>query len=93
MTDAQWKERLLRIAYESQWADREFRKKCVTLGIVTFLRETPTRRWYTVRYRGRYITTLFGDVEDKSKLLTMWSVIRTAEQLIEEVEGVKHESN
>lgn len=92
MTDAQWKVRVKQIAYESQWEDRAFRKKCVTQGIVTFgIEEGGT--YYTVKYRDRYVTLLFGDKEDKLKLKAVWNVIRIAEQLIKEVEGVENESN
>ena len=90
MTDAQWNVRLKQIAYESQWADREFRKECVTQGIVMFSRENGSK-WYTVRYRDRYVCMLFNEIEDKRILMAVWSAIRTAEQLLEEVKGVKHD--
>ena len=81
MTDAQWKVRVKQITYESQWEDRAFRKKCVTQGIVTFSKEGGLT-YYTVRYRDRYVTMLFGDVEEKLKLKAVWNVIRRAEQFI-----------
>ena len=92
MTDKQWKERLIHIAEESRYEDRNFRKKCVTQGIVSFDRED-NDRFYTVRYRSSYVATLFGDFTDRYKLMTMWNVVRIAEETIEKIEGVKHESN
>jgi len=38
-----------------------------------------------------YVATLFGDYTDKYKLMTMWNVVRIAEETIEKIEGVKHE--
>ena len=91
MTDAQWKARLEQITAESRYEYRAFRKECVTQGIVTFNRNKDDR-YYTVRYRYLYVATLFGDNTDKYKLMTMWNVVRIAEQLLKAVEGVKHES-
>ena len=92
MTEAQWKVRLEQISAESKWDDRDFRKKCVTQKIVTFSRDKDSR-YYTVRYRYLYVASLFGDYTDKYKLMTMWNVVRIAEETIEKIEGVKHESN
>ena len=98
MTDAQWKIRLEQISNKSQWEDRIFRKECVTQGIVTFNRVGECK-CFTVRYRNLYVASLFGGIEDKYKLMTMWNVIRIAEQLLKAeqfakgIEGVKHESN
>ena len=99
MTDAQWKVRLKQISSESLWEDRAFRKECVTQGIVTFIREYPSCKCYTIRYRGLYVASLFGGIEDKYKLMTMWNVIRISEQLLKAerfvkgIEGVENESN
>lgn len=99
MTDAQWEVRLSHVHAKSQWEDRTFRKECVTQGIVKFSNEDDVCKCYTVRYRGLYVATLWGDTTDKYKLMTMWNVIRTAEQLLKAeqfvkgIEGVKHESN
>lgn len=92
MTDAQWKVKLEQISAESKWNDRAFRKECVTQNIVTFNRDKDCR-YYTVRYRYLYVATLFGDYTDKYKLMTMWNVVRIAEQLLKAVEGVKHDCN
>ena len=92
MTKAQWEVRLEQISAESMWDDRIFRKECVTQKIVTFNRVKDSR-YYTVRYRYLYVASLFGDYTDKYKLMTIWNVVRIAEQLLKAVEGVKHESN
>lgn len=90
MTDAQWKARLEQITAESQYEYRKFRKKCVTQGIVTFIRNNG---YYDMKYRDRYVATLFGDRTDKLKLTVVWCTIYAAEETIEMIEGVKHESN
>ena len=92
MTDAQWKARLEQITAESQYEYRAFRKECVTQGIVTFNRENGNP-FITVRYRDRYVATLFGEKTDKRILLAVWNTVFTAEETIEKIEGVKHETN
>lgn len=92
MTDAQWKVRLEQVTAESKYEYREFRKKCVTQGIVTFGRENGSP-YYIMRYRDRYVTMLWGDSYEKIVLAAAWSTISTAEETIEKIEGVKHESN
>ena len=92
MTDAQWKARLEQITAESKYEYRAFRKKCVTQGIVTFGRENGSQ-FIIVRYRDRYVATLFRETTDKRILLAVWNTIFTAEETIEKIEGVKHESN
>lgn len=92
MTDAQWKVRLEQVTAESKYEYREFRKKCVTQGIVTFGRENGSP-YYIMRYRDRYVTMLLGDSYEKIVLAAAWSTISTAEETIEKIEGVKHESN
>ena len=99
MTDAQWKEDVKRISENAKYENRKFRKECVTQGIVKFSNEDDVCKCYTVRYRGLYVATPWGDTTDKYKLMTMWNVIRIAEQLLKAeqfvkgIEGVKHESN
>lgn len=90
MTDAQWKARLEQITAESQYEYRAFRKERVTQGIVTFSRENGSPL-ITVRYRNRYVATLFGEKADKRILLAVWCTIFTAEETIEKIEGVKHD--
>lgn len=90
MTDAQWKARLEQITAESKYEYRAFRKKCVTQGIVTFGLENGSP-FITVRYRDRYVATLFREATDKRILLAVWNIIFTAEKAIEKIEGVKHE--
>ena len=92
MTNAQWEVRSNQITADVSYEFREFRKKCVTQGIVTFGRENVSP-FITVRYRDRYVATLFGETTDKRILLAVWNTIFTAEKTIEKIEGVKHESN
>lgn len=92
MTDAQWKVKVEQLTARTKWDNRAFRKKCVTQGIVTFNREDGGLV-YTVRYRNRFISIITGDRSDKRALFVMWNVIRTAEETIKNIEGVKHESN
>lgn len=90
MTEAQWRVRLAQFS-KSQIDDRTFRKACVTREIVKFSRDKGMC-FYTVHYRGRYVMMLFGEKEDKVKLMAMWNSIRVAEELINKIEGVIHES-
>lgn len=91
MTDAQWKVKFKQLSSESLYKYRVFRKKCVTQGIVTFEREYGSS-FITVRYRERYVTTLFlGTKTNKAILLVVWNTIFTAEETIKKIEGVKHE--
>lgn len=93
MTDAQWKVKLEQVSSDSRYKYRAFRKECVTQGIVTFGREDGSS-FITVRYRDRYVATLFlGKKTDKAILLAVWNTIYTAEETIKKIEGVKHESN
>ena len=92
MTDAQWKVRLEQKTAESHYDYRAFRKKCVTQGIVTFGRENGSS-YYIMRYRDRFVTTLWGESYEKIVLAAAWCTIFTAEETIEKIEGVKHESN
>lgn len=91
MTDSQWKAWLEQITAESQYEYRAFRKKCVTQGIVTFSREDGSP-YYTMRYRDRFVTTLWEESYEKIILAAVWCTIFTAEKAIEKIEGVKHES-
>lgn len=81
MTDSQLKVKAEQSNAEFRYEDRAFRKKCVIQGIVTFDRDSDSS-YHIVMYRGRYVTMLFGDEDDKSKLRAVWNVIRTAERLI-----------
>lgn len=89
MTDAQWKVESQRISDNTNYELRKFRKKCVTQGVVTFFRDI---RFYQVKYRGRFVCYLYGHDEEGSKLRAAWNTIRIAEEIIEKIEGVKHES-
>ena len=91
MTDAQLKFRIEQITAENHYKDRAFRKKCVTQGIVTFGRENGSS-YYIMRYRDRFVTSLWGDGYEKLILAAVWCTISTAEETIEKIEGVKHES-
>ena len=88
MTDAQWKVRVEQITAESNLKDRAFRKKCVTQGIVMFVRDGVL---YEMTYRGHFVCYLYG--HEDSKLVAVWNAIRIAEETIEKIEGVKNESN
>lgn len=90
MTDAQWKVETQRISDNVNYELRKFRKKCVTQGVVTFFRDN---RFYQMKYRGRFVCYLYGYDEEGSKLRAAWNTIRIAEEIIEKIEGVKHESN
>lgn len=92
MTNAQWEVRSNQITADAGYEFREFRKKCVTQGIVTFGRENGSP-YYIVTYRDRYVTMLWGDSYEKIVLSAVWNTIFTAEETIEKIEGVKHESN
>lgn len=87
MTDAQWKVEVQHTTVELHFKERAFRKKCVTQGLVTIGRENGSR-YYTVRYRDRYVCTLFNDIGDRLILSAAWNVIEISEQLMKEVEGV-----
>ena len=90
MTDAQWKVKSNQISDDVNYGLRKFRKECVTQGIVTFGRENGSPL-ITVRYRDRYVATLFRKKTDKRILLAVWNTIFTAEETIEKIEGVKHD--
>ena len=91
MTDAQWKVKCIQLSDERHYEYRAFRKKCVTQGIVTFGREDG-RSFYIMRYRDRYVTTLYGDSYEDLVLSAVWNTIEYAEETIKKIEGEKHES-
>ena len=90
MTDAQWKERSKQISAEASYELRKFRKKCVAQGIVVFVNDNG---FYEMCYRGHFVCYLYKDNEDDIKLRAAWNTISIAEETIEKIEGVKHESN
>ena len=90
MTDAQWKVKREQISADVNYERRRFRKKCVTLGIVEFVKKI-SNIYYEVYYRGCYVCTLYKDKGDDLKLLAVWNTIETAEETIEKIEGVKHD--
>lgn len=90
MTDAQWKVKRMQISADADYKRRRFRKKCVTLGIVEFVRRYGNL-YYEVWYRGCFVCTLFKDGEEYFKLLAVWNTIAIAEETIEKIEGVKHD--
>ena len=92
MTDAQWKARLEQITDESQYEYRAFRKKCVTQGIVEFVKEDG-HVFFVMKYRGVFVCTVFNDGNERLKMCAIWNTIKIAEVTIEKIEGVKHESN
>lgn len=88
MTRAQMKEKIEQDVANSNYEKRKFRKKCVTQGIVEFVRDY---NYYEMKYRGQFVCYLYGD-EDSRKLRAVWHAIQIAEETIEKIEGVKHES-
>ena len=91
MTEAQWEVRSNQIIADVSYEFREFRKKCVTQGIVEFVREDG-HVFYVMKYRGFFVCTVFNDGSDRLKMCAVWNTIYIAET-IKKIEGVKHESN
>ena len=90
MTYAQWKVKCKEITEEALYRERKFRKKCISQDIVKFIR---CNNFYDVQYRGKHVCYLFrNSVEEKIKLRALWDIIKIAEETIEKIEGVKHES-
>ena len=87
MTKAQWKARSKQISEDVSYELRKFRKKCVTQGIVEFVRDY---NYYEMKYRGQFVCYLYGD-EGSRKLSAVWYTIQIAEETIEKIEGVKHD--
>lgn len=90
MTDAQWKVKIEQITNDNRYEYRAFRKKCVTQGVVTFSREDGNS-YYIMRYRDRFVTTIWGDDYENLILSSVWNTIRSAEETIVKIEGVKHD--
>lgn len=90
MTDAQLEVEAKKISDNVNYELRKFRKECVTQGIVMFFRDVS---FYQMTYRGHFVCYLYSNREDNSKLRAAWNTIRIAEETIEKIEGVKHESN
>lgn len=91
MTDAQWKVKVKQISADADYERRKFRKECITRGVVEFVRRKGCF-FYEVKYRGCFVCTLYNDKEEPLKLLAVWNTIAIAEETIEKIEGVKHES-
>lgn len=91
MTKAQLEAWSKQITADVNYEFRKFRKKCVTQGIVEFVREDG-HHFYEMKYRGCFVCTMLNDLEMILKLCAVWNTIRIAET-IEKIEGVKHESN
>lgn len=89
MTDAQWKVRSNQISADVGYEFREFRKKCVTQGIVEFVREDG-HVFYVMKYRGVFVCTIFNNREERLKMCAVWNTIKIAET-IKKIEGVKHD--
>ena len=90
MTKSQWNVKIEQASADANYERRNFRKKCVTLGIVEFVRRNGCY-FYEMNYRGCFVCTLYKDKEDDLKLLAVWNTIRIAET-IEKIEGEKNES-
>ena len=89
MTEAQWEVRSNQIIADVSYEFREFRKKCVTQGIVEFVREDG-HVFYVMKYRGFFVCTVFNDGSDRLKMCAVWNTIYIAET-IKKIEGVKHD--
>ena len=79
MTDAQWKVESKRISDNLNYERRRFRKECVTLGIVKFVRKMSSI-YYEMLYRGCFVCTLYKDEGEYLKLLAVWNTIAIAEK-------------
>ena len=90
MTKSQLKVKREQVNADANYERRRFRKKCVTLGIVKFVKKI-SNIYYEVYYRGCFVCTLFKSGEDDLKLLAVWNTIEIAEKTIEKIEGVKHD--
>ncbi len=81
MTDAQLKARCEQISDDVWYKFREFRKQCVTQGIVEFVREEG-HFYYEMKYRGVYVCTIFrNNNSEELKLRAVWNTIRIAETI------------
>ena len=87
MTDAQWKVRSNQITADVGYEFREFRKKCVTQGIVEFVREDG---YYAMKYRGVFVCRICNDGNERLKMCAVWNTIKIAET-IGKIEGVKYD--
>ena len=90
MTKAQWEVKIEQASADANYERRNFRKKCVTLGIVEFVRRNGCY-FYEMKYRGCFVCTLYNDKEEPLKLMAAWNAIAIAEETIEEIEGEKHD--
>ena len=79
MTDAQWKVESKRISDNLNYERRRFRKKCITQGIVEFVRRNGCFN-YEMLYRGGFVCTLYKDEGEYLKLLAVWNTIAIAEK-------------
>ena len=80
MTDAQWKVRSNQISADVGYEFREFRKKCVTQGIVEFVREKE-HDYYVMKYRGVFVCTIFNYASERLKMCAIWNTIKIAETI------------
>ena len=90
MTKAQMKVKINQDVADTNYESRKFRKKCVTQGIVEFVRDY---KFYEMKYRGHFICYISGRSKENLKLLAVWNTIEIAEETIEKIEGVKHDCN
>ena len=90
MTNAQLEVKIEQASADANYERRNFRKKCVTLGIVEFVRRND-RYFYEMKYRGCFVFTLYNDKGQFLKLMAVWNTIEIAEETIEKIEGVKHD--
>ena len=79
MTDAQWKVKCIQFSDNLNYERRRFRKKCITQGIVEFVRRNGCFN-YEMLYRGCFVCTLYKDEGEYLKLLAVWNTIAIAEK-------------
>ena len=80
MTDAQWKVRAKQISDDVGYEFREFRKKCVTQGIVKFVKEDE-HIFYAMKYRGIFVCTIYHNDYETLKMCAVWNTIKIAETI------------
>ena len=79
MTNAQWIVESKRISDNLNYERRRFRKKCITQGIVEFVRRNGCFN-YEMLYRGCFVCKLYKDEGEYLKLLAVWNTIAIAEK-------------
>ena len=82
MTNAQMKVKTKQIIKDILFAERKFRKGCVTQGIVKFVKDFD---FYEMKYRGHFVCYLRGKNQDSLQLMSVWNAIQIAERTIKNI--------